>query len=241
MDANDKNFNQIEQFLDDELSSEEKTTFQQAIAKDPELEKEVRKHRLVREGVATMRREELRQNIRSWRKESRSARIRRRTFQLSIAAAAVVLIGAFFFLWPSGQTSAPLMAANYYEEDLSFWSNVKSVDEPEDPLQAGIDAYENQNYEESVRFFQQFPNENRALYALGQSYYKQQAFNQAAEAFGQAAAGRQYREKARWYQLLSAMQAGQSETELLPLMETIIAAGGTYGRKAAELKKRLKW
>jgi len=250
----------IDQFLDGELSAKEHNDFERAIEQDATLESEVMKNIVLREAIAVGWQDQMRNNIQQWRTEpkveveapaeettttirqlkpTRSTRSWMRP--LAIAASFLLLISVGTFLYMPSQYSNDAIASRYYTDDASWRSGTKSGDS-EDPVDAGIAAYEVGNYEEAANTFSNFPDNDKAIYGLAQSQYQLNNYEVAISNFRRVLdrANPNYTENAEWYLLLTYLKSEQTGNEFEVLLEKIIGDDGFYAEEAEEMKKRLE-
>lgn len=249
----------IDQFLDGELSAEEHSDFERTIEQDAALENEVMKNIVLREAIAVGWQDQMRSNIKQWRAEPKveveapvaetTTKVRQlkstrstRTWMrpLAIAASFLLLISVGTFLYMPSQYSSDAIASRYYTDDASWRSGTKSGDS-EDPIDAGITAYEAGNYEQAANTFSNFPDNDKAIYGLAQSQYQLGNYEAAISNFKKVIARENpnYIENAEWYLLLTYLKSEQTGREFEVLLEKVISDGGFYAEKAEGMKKRL--
>jgi tetratricopeptide (TPR) repeat protein len=107
----DPTYDKIEAFLDRQLPEEERQAFERAIAQDPKLATQVELQRFERDAMELLVEQDLRQNMKVWKKEMlqdysarqpdniRKLKVRRRTRFLAIAASFLVILTAAALLW----------------------------------------------------------------------------------------------------------------------------------------------
>ena len=104
MAHNEQSHEQIDRYLDGELSGNEKQAFEAELSNNQALRKEVKLHRLVEEVIADKQEAALEATLRSMRPAASDPVVRKLWPQLAAAASAVVLVTAFFlFRGSSGQ------------------------------------------------------------------------------------------------------------------------------------------
>lgn len=249
MDATN-NFDKIERYLDDELTGAELTAFEAALKTDSALEEEVKAHLLLEEALFAVEEDEVRTNIKQWRAESKTEektkpqRGRLRSLgvvRLAIAASIAVLIGLGTFLWLPQQYSNQAILASNYQVDETFLSGDRGTNTPNppaDPFAGAAQYYKDGEYGKAAEIYQAFPENNKALYALGHTNFKSERYQQAINAFKKLVAKNsiEYNENAEWYLLCSYLAADQTNGEFQQLLDKVIADGGFYSAKAKEMK-----
>lgn len=238
------NFNEkIDQYLDGELDDSEKASFEESVAKDPQLAEEVKQNMLLREVIEEGYRANMRANIRQWRNEGqqkgRSANIRKLGLRLAAAASVLLIFGLGIFTVVVPQYSNDGIAQQFYEpdEDLGLIRGANDAD----ILRQAFENYEQGNYVGAVPGFQRYPDNDKALYGLGLSYYQLGEFENAIETFKKLIEREniEYTEKAEFYLLLSYLQADQTGPDFQQLLDKMIADGGYYSGQAEGIKKKL--
>lgn len=240
------NYNEkIDPFLDGELNEEEKAAFKKAVEQDPELEKEVRQNLLLREVVETGYQEKMRSDIRRWKSEAKQTgtakvgNIRKLGYRLAAAASVIIILTASIFTLIVPQYSNDRIAARYYEPDNDL--GMLRGNNDADILRQAFENYDQGNYNGAIPGFQRYPNNDKALYGLGLSYYQMEDYKNAIETF-KILAGRnnlEYTEKAEFYLLLSYLHADQTGPEFQELLNKMIEEEGYYVGQAEGIKKKL--
>lgn len=249
MDATN-NFDKIERYLDGELTGAELNAFETALKTDPVLDEEVKAHLLLEEALFAVEEDDVRTNIKQWRAEAKTEektspqRGRLRSLgvlRLAIAASIAVLIGLATFLWLPQQYSNEAILASNYQVDETFLSGDRGRDvseTPADPFAGAAQYYKDGEYGKAAEIYQAFPDNNKALYALGHTHFKSEKYNLAINAFQKLVAKNsiEYNERAEWYLLCSYLAADQTGSEFQQLLDKVIAGGGFYSDKAKEMK-----
>lgn len=242
--ANNNN-EKIDPYLDGELNEEEKAAFEKSVEQDPQLEEEVRQNMLLREVVETAYQENLRAHIRTWKSEGSKnsdrqvATIRRLGYRLAAAASVVIILTASIFTMVVPQYSNDRIAARFYEPDADLGSIRGSNDA--DILRQAFENYEQGNFTGAIPGFQRYPDNDKALYGLGLSYYQIEDFENAIITFKALAERKniEYTEKAEFYLLLSYLKADQTGPEFQELLNKVIEEEGYYVGQAQGIKKKL--
>ena len=235
----------IDPYLDGELEGEEKKSFEKSMEQDSELEKEVRQNILLREVIEKGYQENMRTNIRKWKNEGQQTKakstinIRKLAYRLAAAASVLLLFGISLFAIVVPQYSNSRIAARYYEPETDLGQIRGSRDG--DIIRQSFENYEQGNYSGAIPGFLRFPDNDKALYGLGLSYYQIKDFDNAAQIF-RTLVDRdniEYTEKAEFYLLLSYLHADQTGTEFQQLLDKMILDNGYYSGQAEGIKKKL--
>ncbi|MEL7119473.1 MAG: tetratricopeptide repeat protein [Bacteroidota bacterium] len=245
--ANNEYIDKIDEYLDGELNDQEKNAFEKELEKDATLEQELRANLLLREVIEHGYKEEMRTNIRKWRQESNesnqtgSTRIRPLFVRIAAAASVLLVAGMLVFNIILPQYSNSNIATAYYEPVGDLAGGSRSTTDG-DVLDEAIAAFENGDYANAITGFQNFPNNDQALYGLAHTYYLTERYNEAAQTFDQLIdkANIEYIEQAQFYKVLSMLKAEQVNDEFNTLLDQIIAENGFYADEARNIKKKLK-
>ncbi len=243
--TNNNNNEKIDQYLDGELGAEEQVSFEQAMANDPALEEEVRQNLLLREAIEAGYQEEMRAHIRKWRQEGassgsgRTANIRKLSLRLAAAASVLIIFGLSIFTVVVPQYSNERIAEKYYEPEGDLGLIRGSNDA--DILRQAFENYEQGNYTGAIPGFQRYPNNDKALYGLGLSYYQIGDFDRALETFKTLVErdNIEYTEKAEFYLLLSHLKADRTGPEFQQLLDKMVEEGGYYSGQAERIKRKM--
>ncbi len=204
-------FTQIDAYLDEELSAEERTEFESALAQDVQLQEELNTHRLEREAVLLMLQQDFKTKIKTWRaeesqeststtqaeapKEAKVVDLQKKTpakrvsliRRLSIAASLLLLIGFGASIWNGQNYSNSALADNYYmlADTGGDKGGTASV---EADFQTGLTAFVNEkNYTRAIAAFEKIPTNSpqyiEAQYYLGHAFYQSKNYNEAAKKF----------------------------------------------------------
>ncbi len=244
---------QIEAYLNGELSAKARADLEQTIAQDANLQSEFDKRQLAHQAIEVLIEDDLRATLRNLEAKeqdaapTQEAKVRtmgrnRRLFLLSAAASAAVLIG-FFGLQFFGQGNSPEQLAMDYYEAPSF--EVRGTDTNLNRLKAGLDAMKTKDYPTAIQAFDAIPasddyyvgaqcNRAHALYLQGK-------YEAAMAGFQIAARGNdpRYTEQAQWYGILACLAANKGG-ECMTKLDAILADDGhSYYGKARALKEKL--
>lgn len=162
-----ENFDKIERYMDDSMSSPERLAFEEQLEKDATLQAALRLHQDVETSLKGEKIHQFRKTLNAvdaaWQgEEKKTAKIRPINYKkyLSIAAAIALLIVAFLYFSPSVQTNS-VLATNSpselfesYHETYSMVLNQRSGTEEEDQISKAVQAYEEQDYKKAASIFQ---------------------------------------------------------------------------------------
>ena len=250
---------QIEQYLNNQLSESEKIAFETRLNTEEDLKIEFDKHELAHRALDYMIAKSLKQQLEALEaeekieeiKEEKESKIvkmepRNNRFQImrwvAAAASIALLIGFFFFNYGGSKYSGSELAAlNYQLPESSARRNGIPV-YPE-VIENGLELLKAKDFNAAISTFSQVPESDdyylEAQYYLGHAYYGIEDFGNAVQAFEIMAESNdiRYGQAAEWYGLLSCIaQNGDCKEKL-----NIITANKKHKfyKKAVQLKKKL--
>lgn len=246
MDKN-KDFDLIEKYMTGELSEVEKQSFDNRLAEDEALAEAFQLHQSAHKALDVLVAQNLKAELQEMEEESKvvSLRKRRRTRLtiVSVAASVLVLVGAFFVIFPQDNLSNAELAAVYYEAP-DFGTRGGAAASPENPLTAGVNALQNNAVEEAITQLGEVketdPDYLVAQYFLGHAFYTDAQYDRAQQSFSMVGSSSdlRYVEEAQWYELLSCLAQNAECGELLSGL--IEDESHPFHTKAKEIKRRSK-
>jgi TolA-binding protein len=160
---NEERYIQFSQYLDNEMSIEEKNTFEKQLVEDSEFAsafeifKELNEHLTTKFGHATER-NAFKENIHSISKAHFKATkpkvINLKSWQYSVAASVAILVGLFVFM----QNNDPTFE-EYNQHENAYFTERGSSD---DQLKKAQDAFNSKNYKEAATQFQKVLKEKES-------------------------------------------------------------------------------
>jgi len=194
------NFDQIERYLNEEMSLEEKESFEQAMEQDTSLAEEVRLQQFEESAIDLMIEDDLLGKINKIASEEKGQikivplHKKKDNSLLSVrwlkiaAVASILLVTTFYFYTLSSSDFNPReLAITAYEKRIPNFSNVRTIEG-----QGGLDEYdkysayitnkERQKMEETIRFFKTQKGSD-ALYKIAHAYLLSKDFDAAIEGF----------------------------------------------------------
>jgi len=241
--ADDNYSERIDQYLDGELSGNELQTFESQISNDPQLEEELMANVLLREALESDVQADMRANIKNWRKENHEQNtgltIRKIIVRLAAAASVLLVFGLAIGNLILPQYSNDAIAESVYIPETDLSGAVKG--QTADVLDQALLAFENENYDKAMAGFKQYPDNDKAIYGLAQSYFLTNQFDAAIVSFSELLdrGNMNYKESAEYYLLLSYLKSDQLNEEFYRLLDKIASADGYYSEQAITIKNKL--
>ncbi|HNW97767.1 MAG TPA: tetratricopeptide repeat protein [Bacteroidales bacterium] len=251
------NIDDIEKYLNNELSAGELNSFEDELRKNKKLADEVKLRIEVKDFLKSKDEIEYRslldeikedmigdENIEQGAKKSKV--IRMHPFRWQYAAAAVLLLGMitaaiFFMLRPA--ENERLYAQNFTPYNAS--DLVRSDEQAAlTPFQSALNEYNSGNYEKSWKLFKDISSSNQdnaeAFFIRGISAMEINNFDDALSSFIEVANDQNslYAEHAEWYMALCYLKKDDKENAL-KYLNKIIAEKNIYRNKATEIIEKL--
>lgn len=198
-------FEKFEDYLNGELSSEEKSQFETTISSDKELsvefnlyraiETEMRVHEsyssnesTLKNSLQTLNNQYFDSNQQQTGKVVQLFSSHSFRTAAAVAASIIVLLAAYIVLFQPDQNSQRL-AENYFDEHLQQLS--QTMDASTDSLQLGIAAYNNKEYVRALAYFQgvyhNYPENSEAKRNIGLTYLATEEYDKALQQFDELA------------------------------------------------------
>ena len=251
---------QIENFIRGNLDAKGRRQFEQQLAEDKDLQKEVQAYEVLLEGFKEIQLADFTQEVQQWENELRQQDkptikktapikkeapiVRMRFRRLAIAAGFLLLVLAGGYWWMGTQYSdTGLVASNYNPLESSTLRNSGG---DAHPLEDGIKFYEQGNFASAVDYFGGISTTQESyplaqLY-LGHSYMQTRNYPKAIETF-QALASTgdiRYAEEAEWHHILALVGNHQSGNSFTEALNAILAdADHDYYADAQKLQNQL--
>ena len=241
----EKDLQQIEEYIGGELKGEQLAQFEQRLKSDPDLATEVDLHRQAEEWLQKQRREE------HWRaliQEQRGGQTKlqiRRLYPLIAGIAASLLLVIIAIWWVQRPVSLDVLADNYWQETEQFVydvdRNTQTLEEQRQQLQQAFTSYNDKKYQESLNTLQQVATlPEQGLFLQGANQFALKQYAAARTTFEMLYTDDRYFDKgqARWYLALTNLKLNQ-KAEAQLLLEEIITEKGWNAQMAEELLKKL--
>jgi hypothetical protein len=245
---NNKDFDLIDKYMAGELSDAEMQRFDKRLAEDEDLAKEFQRHQSAHKALDFMVAQNLKAQLQEMEEASKviSLRRRRRTRLtiVSVAASVLVLVGAFFVIFPQDNLSNAELATAYYEVPDYGTRGHAEVSPEGSPLAAGISALQNNAFEAAITQLGEVeatdPDYLVAQYFLGHAFYADAQYDRAQQSFSIVGNSNdlRYAEEAQWYELLSCL--AQNDECLEQLNRLLEDENHAFHAEAEEIEQRSK-
>ena len=226
---------EIQKFLQGDLSGEELKQFEQKLAKDPDLAAEVRDYERLVEGLEAVGLDHFKTEVSSWEalqrdedmkelEEITSRRVVSITRYIPIAATVALLLFAGIYFYLSRSPGLHTLYTEYYvpypdmltdRGDSAVNPSAKSL------LFAGIEAYNSKNFEVAIENLQAYiavePDHKGVALYLAISQMELNQFEAATKNFSTARQDPVFKQQAEWYEALLNLKARQPDKSQLIL------------------------
>ena len=236
----------IERYLMERMSEAERQAFEQRLAEDAALAKQLKLERAIILGIADHSSRDVERKLDEIRQEYEQMRLqrRRRNLLIWLVVMGLLLLGSMYFFWPESQEDTPdgTLYAQYYERPVI--SLVRRSSDP-DSLRFVIDQYYyNEQFGSLLRTTEALASDqatSEILLAAGIAAMELNQFDRALDYFNRITQKRSVRfgNHALWYSALCYLVMDREE-QALPLLHQIAldAENDHYG-EANRLAKAL--
>ncbi len=228
-------FERIERYMQGEMTEQEKSAFEAEIATNPDLQREMEKHKELVDALKDQEILDFRRKIQTIEgKEKAQARSLRKRL-MRFAAAIVLIIGLTAVIWYTFRADTKNLYENYFTaypvESQIRGSEVEGISN-------ALDLYKDGEYEEAIPGLEQMlmkePENGLLKIYLGNSLMEFNEMRKAVGLFTEFNSEMAYYEEARWYLALAYLKMDQKESSKSVLKE-IIEYDGIYKDKAESL------
>jgi tetratricopeptide (TPR) repeat protein len=201
-------FEQIEAYLLDSMTTEERSRFETQLAADPSLQKELE---LQRQLLAIVSVESF--NAAPKSAPTQTAKITSISKWYWAAAAVLIFISGFWFF--QNQTATPQKLANqYFSPDPGLPVTMSSSSQYQ--LYDGMVSYKEADYEKAIAIWKSIATTNRQSdtlqYFIGVAYLNRDQYNDALQQLLPLAEGNsKWKEKASWYLSITYLKLNQPQ------------------------------
>ncbi len=230
---------QIEDYLNQKLSTSEMLSFEKKLIEDPELAAMVKDLKAIEQGLNAVGMDDFTKDLKQWEQELK-AQSQPSSWQRYLAVAAVVtlvIVPAIYFFTSQKPTSEELFLSYYQPYQEMITSRGHSNDSLAILLADGMEAYSRGAYQVCSEllesYMQKRPDDHRVALYLGiaQLEINQQAL--AESNFQRAQQDSNFKQQAQWYQALSYLKFEDSE-KARDMLNSIIASKNHYRRTQAQ-------
>ncbi len=238
-------FEKIESYLENKLSGEEVTAFENEIAIDQELQSEVVKHKELHSTLSDSDTLNFKQKLIKISREVKEEQSSSKRFPFSssfkIVAAVIVLLGVSALLWNASVANdriQDLYAVHYTPYPVEDITRGES-----DPmLHDSMQSYRQEEYTEVVSILENniaLVNQKELQLYFGNSYLNTNQVENAIVQFENISKKSRYYEASRWYLSLAYLKSKNTK-KTTAILEEIIRYQGVYKDNAAQLLEALR-
>lgn len=157
----------------------------------------------------------------------------------SVAAVLMIFIGGYWYFNLS--QSSDQLFQQYYKIDEVYMNTRSGNSSSTDLLEQGLMLFENDQYKESINYFEQIPASITAVYYSGVAHMQIGEYEVAKYKFDQVIDNYMnvFYDQAMWYKGLCLLKQDH-EKEALVVFNTISKSNSYYKNKAKELANKLK-
>lgn len=253
---------QIEDYIEDRLSTTERTAFEKQLSKDAALQNEVNFYQNLQLATNSLaKKENFRKTIQSVDQEleansffqassvdigkKKSPKPRSLWIPISIAASFLILLWIGGRQWGKTHYTNEILASNFEPFEIGTVGTRGST-LLENQLQKGIYAFENRSYPDAIQSFLTIPSDHplypESTYYLAHTYMIQQNYDAAIDQFRIVVNTESilYNDRAEWYQLRAMLLAERTQPMLNQQLDKILAnPNHGYYEQAKQLKQKI--
>ncbi|WP_435624323.1 tetratricopeptide repeat protein [Flagellimonas sp.] len=231
-------FDLLEDYLNGNLSKDEKLSFEEKLNADPSLKNELEKHKLLHEAMADFDAIDFRKRIQEVERGFSVEQKKKRNKWLLRIAASLIIIAGVGIVWTINESSED----NLFKENYAPYpvEDVQRGSQEKIPPQV-LNDYSSGKYGEIVSVLellvQKYPEDDRIKMYLGTTYLEENRTQEALSVF-KTVDDRAYGEHALWYISLCYLNLEDREN-CIKTLDSLITYNGIYQNKALRLKKEL--
>ncbi len=229
----ENNLDLFDRYVNDTLSSEERSNFQARLESEQDFKKEFEQYQVIVSGIAQAGFDELKDKLQQ--RELIHSGSKPDYFLYMRIAASIVLLTVLSYLAVNyfTKTDFQTLYSEYYEPYPNIEDPINRSSQYEDL--SVYQLYEQREYQEVInRLSVAEALSDADHFYLGQSYLAVNDPENAIESLGQIDKKSRYYEAAQWYIALSLLKSEDSE-KLQEYLRQIVDFQGDYGKKARDL------
>ncbi len=258
MERSTQQIQQIEAYMNEKMSSEEKADFEKKLEQDQTLAHDVQLYRLEKRAAQLLLEEEFSAQIRQYRQgKSTDDSIDHRSTKpivslwkrrLAVAASILILIAASTLFWSSSNYSNSALVSAQFQYDFSgITRNIQHNNDNNAVLGQATKLFKADDIQEAIALLNATSASDSTFietqYYLGQLYYRQQEFSKAVDRFDKVLASNdfRFREQAEWYLILSMLADGQTGDSFTILLDEVASNEASVCQlNARQLQQRMQ-
>lgn len=256
-------FDQIDQYLNGELTVQEKNAFEKELDQNPEIQKAMDQYLLSMDAIDVLVEDNLRAELQQLKKSEkletegnvrrlgqRTGGRRRLLTSLAAAASVALLVGFFTLNWATSTYSTDNLQLAYYDAPggVGVRGGGQSASEL---LDDGFAALKANKFEDAKAIFAQIANGDstttaeqklEARYLLGHVAYAQADYQEARSQFEfvRTQGVDRFTEKAEWYSILAGLASGTKDETFNQLLDQLKTdSGHSFHNEARELDSKM--
>lgn len=250
MNDQEKFSDQIDRYLEGNLSDIEKLRLNDEINTNPEFKEKVRKQILLIRGIRRYGRNELSRKISEWEMEIHQEREstvpseKKVTFWYYAAATiSLLLVFSAIFIYISGNNNTESIIAEFYSPYEFTNSQTRGNEEKNLLYNDILTFYQQGDYEQTISMIQSAGPDLHTVdirFLLGNAYQASGRLEEAKEVFEKLSKEESaFRFGSQWYLSLCYLASDQKE-QAIDLLEELSGTASSYAPKAKDLLKKLE-
>lgn len=258
-----ENFNRIQKYLHNEMSPEERSSFEKEVQANEALAMELELQRFELETIEQLEEDSLREKANQLKKQLKEKNndvphpIKKRSDNQRIllwaVAASIALLAGYFILRPMSNSNSIQITETYTEARLNFGNgNVRNDNSQKETFPSKfIEILKNRDkdkMDEAIEYFSNFSSNNKnannqALLNLGHAYLLDNQLKKSIQTFSEVLITSELtsyqREEAQLFYALALFSDSQKD-EAISILEKLSQEGENFEVLAQKLVKRIK-
>ena len=234
----------IERFVLQQMTEDEQLTFEQELAIDQALRKEVDKYRLILEASELAVEDKLRSKLdalASGKVVNQQPKIIWRRY-LTLAAGVAILLSVGIWFFGGGESTAEAYAANHY---FNYSGIQLRSEDASDQKAIGLTYMKESQWQQAAKYFEnyltQHPTDVEASFMLGDVYYQAGQYSAAMEQWQSIIDQNAIRwiERAQWNYVCAAVANGSDQMAMQMIDEIMTDESHSFHTQASKLANLL--
>jgi len=237
----------LQRYLDDDMSEQERKTFEKNIEENETLKNEVATYKTLAAGIAYQGKKAAWEKVQALEKqaEQRPTPVKpmgKNRLWYAIAASVALLITAYFIFFHTGSEPEELFAEYFEPYPALAYAPNRNDTVAENLKEQAFGAYSNENYDEAINLFQQIlekEDEPVVWFYLGNAYLAGNQPENAIQAFNKTLENNtDVTNQSQWFLALSYL-ANNNPDRAVDVLEQLSNTNSTYKNKAEQLLQTL--
>ncbi|MEM1220272.1 MAG: tetratricopeptide repeat protein [Bacteroidota bacterium] len=240
----------LDRYLEGDLTTEERAAFEAQAKENPDLDREIKLHRMVQSTLSNAAERKLRDNLQRIREErhappQQETKVRTLTPRrwLNIAATLLLFALGAWWLFQPGANSPELIAQEILQDDRLDRTELSA---DRSLVQDGIKAYNRGDFAQAAQLFKEYdqqtnPPDWEVRVFLGKALLQQKSYNEAKDFLSSVeTSGSLYETEAKWWLAILDLQQQKPKQAKNRLQEVANNKRSDYAEQAQQILRELQ-